>query len=538
MQSKSTLAVKQIPFRDTGYFSGLICDYLDRHETTKPLFNRYPELDKFKDQIEEKTKNYNPEFRSILIQSLLDQYKATEISSGTQSNILSLKDHNTFTITTGHQLNLFTGPLYFLYKIISTINLTTQLKKAYPDFNFVPVYWMASEDHDFEEINYFNFQGKKVQWSVEGGGAAGRLNTRGLDLVNEVYSGQLGNTDTANFLKSLFKEAYTTGKSLSEATRLVANALFADHGLVILDADCADLKKLFIPYLKMELVDGVAESAISKTNSYLKDHNYKIQVNPRPINLFYLAEKSRERIIKNGNNFSVNNTDLSWNKDEFIEELESNPERFSPNAIMRPLYQEVILPNLTYIGGGGELAYWLQLKAYFKSQDVTFPMLLLRNSVLFIRSKQLEKVDKLNLTIEDLFLSENDLLKTMTSRLTDVPIDLSSQKDFLKQQFKAMYDIAERTDKSFKGAVAAQERKQIKGLEHLEKRLLKAEKRRLQDQLNRIKALQDELFPSNGLQERQLNFSEVYLEIGPDLIQYLIKSLDPLLDHFLILELE
>ena len=226
---------------------------------------------------------------------------------------------------------------------------------------------------------------------------------------------------------------------------------------------------------------------------------------------------------------------ISFSKEELTKEIENFPERFSPNVVMRPLYQEVILPNLCYIGGGGELAYWLQLKENFKLFSVPFPILLLRNSALVQTKRQFEKTTKLNVDTKDLFLKQIHLEEKVINTISKINIDFSAQKEMLSQQFEMLYQIAEQTDASFKGAVGAQERKQIKGLEHLEKRLLKAQKRKLKDHLNRIKTLQNELFPNQSLQERQVNFSELYLEYGDQLIPKLIKNLKPLELEFTVL---
>ena len=134
-----------ISFRDTSYFSSFICDYLDESPELKVFYNRFPKLENFKYQIEEKTSSYDKSVREVLTNQLEQQYQHIETSELTLQNIESIRSENTFTITTGHQLNLFTGPLYFLHKIISTINLTKALKTEYPDYNFVPVYWMASK---------------------------------------------------------------------------------------------------------------------------------------------------------------------------------------------------------------------------------------------------------------------------------------------------------------------------------------------------------------------------------------------------------
>ncbi|MEY8848462.1 bacillithiol biosynthesis cysteine-adding enzyme BshC [Psychroserpens sp. XS_ASV72] len=527
----------RIPFRDTNYFSSLICDYLDQNDHLKPFYNRFPKLENFKEQIQEKQSRFSSENRRVLTDVLNTQYESIESSELTQQNINLLRDNATFTVTTGHQLNLFTGPLYFFYKIVSTINLCKDLKEKHPENNFVPMYWMASEDHDFEEINFFNFKGKKVRWNRNASGAVGELDLEGLDSVFEAFETQLDSTVQASELKTLFKEAYLNHKNLTEATRYLVNDLFKAYGLVIVDGNDKRLKELFVPYLISELTQKNSFKNVTQANTALNrlEENYKIQVNPRDINLFYIKDGLRERIVEQEETYYVNNTEIKWSKTELEKEVHAFSERFSPNVIVRPLYQEVVLPNLCYIGGGGELAYWLQLKSNFQDQKVVFPILLLRNSVLLITDKQREKIKKLNLEVADLFLNQEDLKSKVTQQISEIDIDFSTQKQHLKHQFEALYDLAKKTDESFVGAVAAQEQKQINGLKHLEKRLLKAQKRKLSDHLNRVVELQNQLFPNHSLQERQLNFSEFYLELGSEFIPKLISELHPLRGDFSII---
>ncbi|WP_397363261.1 bacillithiol biosynthesis cysteine-adding enzyme BshC [Olleya sp. R77988] len=526
-------------FHDTGYFSQLICDYLAEAETLKPLYNRFPNLKNFKDQIKEKQQSYSNSNRIPLVDALQEQYKTIETSEATSKNIQLLKSDTTFTVTTGHQLNLFTEPLYFLFKIVSAINLANQLKATYPDYNFVPMYWMATEDHDFEEINYFNFKGKKIQWNASVSGAVGELTTKGLEAVFNVFKDEIGPGKNAKQLKELFKNAYLKHDNLAQATHYLANQLFADYGLVILDANKKELKQLFVPFMEDELVNQTAFNTVEKTNQQIKkiDNTYKVQVNPRPINLFYIDNGIRERLVFENDVYKVLNTNITWTKTELQKHVSEAPERFSPNVIMRPLYQEVILPNLCYIGGGGELAYWFQLKTNFEANKVTFPMLLLRNSVLIKTKQQADKLKKLNISNKDIFLKRDAFINKKVREISNIDINFSNQIKHLKTQFKELYTLAEQTDKTFLGAVSAQEKKQIKGLEYLEARLLKAQKRKLKDHVERITTLQNQLFPNQSLQERNTNFSELYLEFGEELISHLIKNLEPLKGQFLILEL-
>ncbi|NNF18328.1 MAG: bacillithiol biosynthesis cysteine-adding enzyme BshC, partial [Flavobacteriaceae bacterium] len=477
-----------IPFSKTGYFSQLIIDYLDQKDHLKPFYNSYPELASFGSQLQRKSDFFTEEARLTLVRTLQQQYEATPLSPASSRHISMLESSNTFTVVTGHQLNLFTGPLYFLYKIISTINLCDELKNVYPERNFVPVYWMATEDHDFDEINYFNFRGKKIQWNKDASGAVGRLDNQGLQAVFDSFKLELGAGENADRLKDLFRKAYLKHLNLASATRYLVNELFGDYGLVILDGDDVQLKKQFVPYMKKDLEQQLGFKAVTQTIKELEKipQKYGIQVNPREVNYFYLKDGIRERLEYQDGHYYVLDTDIKFTGEELLKELDQYPERFSPNVMTRPLYQEVVLPNLCYIGGGGELAYWLELKSFFEQAEVPFPILQLRNSVLMISDKQAGKAERLKVKATDLFLKQSSLINKKIREISNIDIDFGPQREQLVQQFSGMYELAEKTDKSFLGAVKAQEVKQLKGLDNLEKRLLKAQKRKLSDQVSRL----------------------------------------------------
>jgi bacillithiol biosynthesis cysteine-adding enzyme BshC len=519
--------VSTIPFQKTGYFSKTICDYLEEKDSISDFYTNPSSVKGFKKQIDTKRLSFSKESRAILVDSLKSQYKNLKHSTRTQKNIQSLLEENTFTITTGHQLNLFTGPLYFLYKIISTINLTEQLKAEFPTSNFVPIYWMATEDHDFEEIQYFNFRGRKISWNRIASGGVGRLKTDGLEEVFNEFSKLLDSSDNSKKLRLLFRKAYVDNDNLADATRYLANELFSEYGLVIVDGDDVELKRQLLPFVHKDLFENISFNEVTNTIKEL-EKEYKIQVNPREINLFYLNDTIRERIVFEDDIFKINNTDIEFDKDELLYELKLHPERFSPNVIIRPLYQEVILPNLCYIGGGGELAYWFELKQYFEKVNIPFPILLLRNSALLISEKQSKKLNKLSISDEELFLKQHKLIDKKIEERSSLKIDFSKQRAQIDSHFEELQKIANQTDKSFIGAVDAQKKKQLKGLDNLEKRLLKAEKRVHEDIVNRITDLQDELFPKQSLQERNTNFSEFYLEYGEELIPKIKSVLKPL----------
>lgn len=519
---------EDLPYCKTGFFSELILDYLDQNPKLESFYSHFPTIENFGKQIKNKKSQFTKSKREILHTYFKKQYQLVSTGAVVEGQISSLLDADTFTVTTGHQLNIFTGPLYFLYKIVSTINLCKELKQAYPAFNFVPVYWMATEDHDFDEISFFHHKKQKMIWEQKEEGAVGRMKTKSMHQLVDDFCEKLGNSEPAMKLKSIFIKSYKYHETLAEATFYLVNELFASEGLLIIDADQPELKRQAIPYFEKDLFVNLAENKVHQTSTQLHKQGYPTQVNPRNINLFYLKDGLRERIIFEENEFLVVGTSIRFSKEEMKTELQNYPERFSPNVILRPLYQEVILPNLCYIGGGGELAYWFQLKDYFQSSKVEFPILLLRNSALLYSKKQAKKIKKLNLNLEDLFLDEVSFKEKITHQISSIDIDFSDQKKFLAKQFEELYQVATQTDASFKGAVAAQEQKQKNGLEHLEKRLLKAQKRKHEDFLKRATKLQLSLFPNYLLQERHDNFSFYFVESKGELIDLLLSKLSPL----------
>src|SRR5690606_6680619 len=225
------------------------------------------------------------------------------------------------------------------------------------------------------------------------------------------------------------------------------------------DGDDARLKALLVPHMEKDILEQIPHHEVTRTLEALRkvSPDYKIQVNPREINYFYLGEDMRERIVKKYGGFQVLNTTIRFSPEEMAREIQENPQRFSPNVIARPLYQETILPNLCYIGGGGELAYWLELQGYFGAMGVTFPMLMLRNSALIITKKQAKQAERLQLGPSHLFMEQSRLINRKIREISNIDIDFSPQKKQLEKQFEELLTLAEQTDKSFLGAVKAQE---------------------------------------------------------------------------------
>lgn len=514
-----------IRYSDINFLNPLVSDYLNQGQDTRPFYQAFPSVENFQQPIN--NKQFSDHHRKVLVEVLKGQYTNIKENRQALRQIDKLADSNTFTVTTGHQLCLFTGPLYFVYKILSAVKLSRQLKEAYPDKEFVPVYWMASEDHDFEEINHFVTKGKRYNWPGENTTGVGRLTPELEDLKNELKQ-DLGPGTNADKLVDLFYEAYCKGLTLSSGTRWLVNELFAQYAVVVIDADDARLKTLFAPSIKAELNNQIAFHHVSATNEKLSALGYNIQVTPRDINLFYLTDESRIRITKSDNGFELSDNSKHWTESEIIQEVDTHPERFSPNVLLRPVYQETILPNLAYIGGAGELSYWFEMKAMFEAFEVEFPIIMLRNSAVVLTERTSAKWQKLGFTNSDFFKPVLELENQLVNRETTYSTSTQNEQESLIRLFDQLKQRAEGIDKTLGQSTEAERTKALKTLARLEKKMQRAEKRHYQESIERLHTIYDQVFPNGTFQERKVNFSEVYLNEGWKVFDDLLESFNSL----------
>jgi len=523
-----------IPYAKTGYFGKSIIDYLNNDPKLEPFYGRRPEINSFRDQLEEKANSYTG--REVLIKALRRQYSNSGLRS---DSIQKLEDQNSFTVTTGHQVCLFTGPLYFLYKIVSVIKTTRELALKYPDYQFIPVFWMATEDHDFAEANHFFLPSGKIEWESGQNGAVGRMNTVGMDEVCSAMKEKLGIGYRSGELIELFEKAYLNHTNIAEATRYLVDRLFGNFGVISVDGDDPELKARVIPYFEREIREELSFKAVKETNAEL-GQNYSLQVTPREINLFYLEDSLRERIVRSDSeSFEILHTELRFSEDEIIRLLHEMPERFSPNVVLRPLYQEVVLPNIAYIGGGGELNYWFQLKEAFKRFGVPFPILMLRNSAMVIDKSASRLMDALDLSVADLFQKsgmelEKELVRSESAETLELSVELEKLEDLFLEIEAKLRKVDKLLEKSVRSGYVRSERI----VRNLEKKMLKAERKKHDILTSRLHKLREKLFPNDGLQERSMNFAIVYEEFGLDFVNLLIENLDPFSKEFTILRAE
>ncbi|MFN5149376.1 MAG: bacillithiol biosynthesis cysteine-adding enzyme BshC [Flavobacteriia bacterium] len=492
-------------------------------EELLPFIGHVFSKDNFRKQITEKSGNYPLENRSTLVNVLKKNYDELDENERTNANLELLRLTDTFTVTTGHQLSLFTGPIFFIYKILHVVRMCEGLKIEYPENNFVPVFWMASEDHDFEEIKSVDVFGKTLSWETEQKGAVGRFSIEGLGSLTEDLSDffHQGSADVADILTNY------SGRNLAEATRKLVHRLFAKYGLIIVDGDDNELKSMFIPIVEKELKERFSFSAVNAANDHIINAGFKVQVNPREINLFYLEDQMRERILHMDEGFFVEgkgHLDL----EEILRDLKATPEKFSPNVILRPVYQETVLPNLCYVGGVGELSYWLQLKGVFDAAGIVFPLIQARTSMIWIDPTLSRKIAKADLALEDLFKDITFVKNNYLLEHASEDVDFSALEKQMNDLCLSLTDKIISIDPGMDRLAEAEVVKLKKQLDAIKDKMIRSVKQQHENAMRSIDQVYDKLFPHGGMQERVLNIFSMTPDgqIG-ERIEHIYSCIDP-----------
>jgi len=507
---------EKIAYRMTGFFSALVTDYLDNDPSLSGLYAHRPDLEGIKNAMANRAA-YQCD-RKLLVEQLRKQYAGLADAEKANAQIDLLQNENTFTVCTAHQPNLFTGHLYFIYKIVQAVKLAAELSAAFPENHFIPVFYMGSEDADLDELGHIYLGGERYVWETSQTGAVGRMKVD-KDLIRLIdnSSGQLTVHPFGTDIVEMLKSAYQEGRSIEQATFHLLHALFAENGLIVLLPDNKVLKSVFIPVAEKELLSSFSHRAVAETIAAFPK-KYKVQAGGRDINLFYLSENSRERIVAENSQFKIQNSKWVFEETAIVEELHSHPDRFSPNVILRPVFQEMILPNVAFIGGGGELAYWLELKKVFEAVGVPFPVLLLRNSFLIVEQKYAALAGKMQIPLSGLFKTTHVLMNEIALRDSAEKLSLGKEKKELVDYYTRLETLAGAVDPTLKAHVQALQVKAIKKTEALEKKMLRAAKRKMEVQSGQLRALKNGLFPSGQLQERMDNFLPYYAKWGPSFL--------------------
>ncbi len=490
-----------VPLLKSGLLSPLMKDYLGKPAIVQSLYEYAPAESSVVFAAQQKKQQQVN--RKLLTDVLQKQYKDFDVSEATKQNIALLNDENTFTVTVAHQPSLLLHPAYYANKIASAIALANDLNKSEKSFRFVPVFWLGSEDHDFDELGKAKIFDKEIVWQTECKGALGRYSLAGLKEVHEQAKAITGETGFAQLPDAGLNKCKTFG----EYTRYLLNGLFGKYGLVILDQDDVQLKQSFAHIIEEELFQSTAQKVLQENVDFLQT-NYKLQATPREINFFYLGENFRERIVRNEavTGFSVLNQNIFFLDAEMKAEIQLHPERFSPNVIYRPLFQEFVLPNIVFVGGGAECSYWLQLKPLFHHYKVMYPLILHRPPMAVISASAQKKMDKLNVQAEDLFQPVDTFVNNYIESQSSVNLSLEEAKKSIVDLFENITATATAIDATLTQSVQAEKQKQLNSIEQLEGRFLKAHKRKNETLVTQLRSLHESVFPNGTFQERSESF--------------------------------
>ncbi len=522
----------RLTYADTHRFTPLVLDHLAGDPFVASLNEFPPTLSGLVEAAEKRF--FDPVARRELCAVLSEQYAGLEVMAATAKNLELLAGEDTLTVTTGHQLCLFTGPLYVPLKILNTIRIAEQLSKELKGRGVVPIFWMATEDHDRPEIDHARVNGVKMEWPGAIAGAVGRLPLDGIDAVVAEMDKVLGPGNHADRLRELIHRCYRPGHTLAQATRLFIHGLFGRFGLICLDADHPTLKKRFAPFMRQELLERTVQTEVAKANDRIAEQ-YKVQAHAREVNLFYMEPGIRARILGGENGRATIEGDSSSTTESLLATLDAKPEKFSPNVLLRPVFQEVVLPNVAYIGGGGVLAYWFQLKPVFDRMGVAMPVLILRSSAAILPHKEFQRAVDLGVSITDLFTSAEDLRRRIAQERAGFSTSLDGERDQLESFHEQLAQRAKAIDPTLERSAGSAANLAYKGLEHLEKRFIRAAKAKTRNELDRLQMVLDVLFPEGGMQERQENFMTFYARHGENFFNELLGHLHPLSGEFTVM---
>lgn len=512
-------------FQTVGKFSSNDIAYSTGNNSLKDFYQFTPAIENLNKAVE-KRKEY-PVDRDLLVQVIRQQYQRFCKDETIFDRIERLKSPDTFTITTAHQPTLLTGPLYFVYKCLSAIKVTQEFNRSQDKYHTQAILVLGGEDHDFAEMNHLNLFGKQISWEDHQGGPVGRYQTDSLlPILEEVYD-ILGQSKNAQILIAKLKTAFENPGTYGQSMQHFVHELIGHLGILIVQMDEVDFKNKMVPYLKDDIENNTSYKIVQKIQQSFSEAGFDEQAYVRPINSFYFTENERDRIEKNGESYITVNGGKKWSEEELLTEIESHPERFSPNVILRPIYQEIIFPDLAYVGGGGEISYWLERKAQFEKLNVFYPMLIRRDSFQLISSRDYENLQEWGFTLEDLMLPEHQLIEKYLATHGRDEIDLSHEISQLNPLEEIIQNKVEAIDPSLVARIGAQFAKFKNDLQGVEKRLKKTEKQSHDTNLSKIKRIQSKLFPGNGLQERTDNFMSWYLLHGEGFFSNLLEHADP-----------
>jgi len=489
--------------------------------------------------------------RNKLTQIIKNQYSTKKVSKETEANIEQLDSPKTIAVITGQQLGLFGGPLYTIYKTITAIKFCKKLKEDYPEFNFVPIFWLEGDDHDYDEvrtISLLNNENILTDISYNDGieeetnrGSIGKLKfNENINLVFEELQKTLRETEFKASLIDFLKTIYSPGKTFLESFSELLFNLFDQHGLIIFNPIDDEVKKLLTPIFRKAITDFQYHSTALVERSAELEEVYHAQVKVKAINLFYLDEKERLLIepTETGE-LRLKGKRKKFSFEDILNQIENTPEKFSPNVLLRPICQDFLFSTGFYIAGPGEISYFAQVNPLYEFFSIEEPFIYPRASATIVEQGVNQVLTKHNLSILEIFVEEKELIDKIVRASSELNIEqlFSSANENINNVFKDVSEKIILIDKTL-GDLSEKSLQRIQQtLDYLKQKATEAEKRKYETSIRQLSKVQNILYPKNNLQEREINFIYFVNKYGMDFLKWLYDNLTIDKFHHQILEM-
>jgi bacillithiol synthase len=529
-----------INFSDIPAHQNLFLDYIEEFENVQRFYGKnFRDMEQYRPHFQNLA-SANRAHRALLPEIIQKQYHEHKISRQTQQNIDLLASPKTIAIVTGQQLGIFGGPLYTIYKTITAIKLCHFLKENFDDFNFVPVFWLEGDDHDYDEVRTFsvlNNENGLLTLNYDDGlgeelnrGSIGHLKfNENLNTVFESLTGFLRESEFKASLIDFLKTIYQPDKSFLETFRELMVNLFDEYGLVVFNPLDQAAKKLLIPVFKKAIEDYATQSLSLVERSAELEEVYHAQVKVKAINMFYMDEKERLLIEPtDSGELRLKGKRKKFTFEEILHQIETNPENFSPNVLLRPICQDYLFQTGFYIAGPGEISYFAQVNPLYESYDLEEPFIYPRSSATIVEQGVNNVLKKQNLTYLDIFTDENELIQKVVSASSDINLDELFQKssEELGIMFSQISEKLKTIDKTLLDLSEKSKQRIEQTLDYLKNKASEAEKRKYDTSIRQLTKVRNILFPNGNLQEREINFIYFVNKYGMDFLKWLYNELE------------
>ena len=528
-----------INFSDIPGHLNLFLDYLSEYENVERFYKRnFRNIDQYPQLFKLLSEQDRPH-RSVIPGIIKDQYGAQKISKQTQQNIESLSSERTIAVVTGQQLGIMGGPLYTFYKTITAIKLCSFLKENFDGYNFVPVFWLEGDDHDYDEVRVFSLLNNENQLvslkyddgqleEVNRGSIAGLQFNQNFENVFNELNAVLRETEFKPSLLELLKSIYVPGKTFLDSFRELMIALFDEYGLIVFNPVDPNVKKILAPIFYKEVAEFSDHAGYLVERSAELEEIYHAQVKVKAINLFYMEENERLLIepTETGE-YRLKGKRKKFTREEILSVIESAPEKFSPNVLLRPICQDFLLPTGFYVGGPSEISYFAQVTPLYDIYEINQPFIYPRSSATIVERGVKNILDKNNLNLQDIFTEEDKLIQKIVAASSEFDLENLFNKS-LNEILVSLSSIDEKLvqiDKTLLDQSAKSRQRIEETFNYLKNKTLDAQKRKYDSTIRQISKVRNVLYPNGNLQERELNWIYFTNKYGTDILRWLVNEL-------------